>query len=244
MPKFPRNRREHYEKHRGFAFTCNNYTDEDEKRIQAVENKYLIYGYEIAPTTGTPHLQGFIYFKSPRTLTKVQKIMPGCHVEPMYEYSTPAKNREYCSKMQNFKEFGTCPLTPKQKGQKEKDRWATALSQVQKGEFDQVEPSITMRMGHNFPKILSLVNAGDLKQPPRVEYIHPYREAVRQFPDAYRKPRGKWWDHYIHQEEVIIHEEDADQYETLTDEFHFIVETKGGSMQIRPKVVIIVPKKE
>lgn len=42
------------------CFTLNNYTEEDEQRIQAgVEfYRYAVYGRELAPTTGTRHLQG------------------------------------------------------------------------------------------------------------------------------------------------------------------------------------------
>lgn len=53
-----------------WLFVLNNYTtDEEEKISKLIENKalkikYLVFGREIAPTTGTPHLQGFIVFKS------------------------------------------------------------------------------------------------------------------------------------------------------------------------------------
>lgn len=42
------------------CFTLNNYTEEDERRIQESSEiyRYAIYGRELAPTSGTPHLQG------------------------------------------------------------------------------------------------------------------------------------------------------------------------------------------
>jgi len=45
------------------CFTLNNYTDEDERRIQeGIElYRFAIYGRETAPTTGTRHLQGARY---------------------------------------------------------------------------------------------------------------------------------------------------------------------------------------
>jgi len=50
-----------------WAFTINNYTPTDEERIQTFSKKakvYIIYGYEICPKTGTPHLQGYCHGKS------------------------------------------------------------------------------------------------------------------------------------------------------------------------------------
>lgn len=43
-----------------FVFTLNNYGPEDEERIQGhiADFRFAIYGREIAPSTGTPHLQG------------------------------------------------------------------------------------------------------------------------------------------------------------------------------------------
>lgn len=42
------------------CFTLNNYGPEDENRIQSNGElyRYAIYGREVAPTTGTKHLQG------------------------------------------------------------------------------------------------------------------------------------------------------------------------------------------
>lgn len=42
------------------CFTLNNYSEEDERRIQEGTEfyRYAVYGRELAPTTGTRHLQG------------------------------------------------------------------------------------------------------------------------------------------------------------------------------------------
>lgn len=48
----------------GFVWTLNNYTDEDIIRINGAIGQrgisYICYGREVAPSTGTPHLQGYM----------------------------------------------------------------------------------------------------------------------------------------------------------------------------------------
>jgi len=68
------------ERFRRFLFTCNNFkTDDDnfpvlfgltrcEPRI-----KYFVAGRELAPTTGTPHLQGYFEVANPMSIAQLQK---------------------------------------------------------------------------------------------------------------------------------------------------------------------------
>ena len=59
-----------------YCFTCNNYTDLDIKQLKELTYTYLVYGHEIAPTTGTPHLQGYVHFASQRTMKALSKKCP------------------------------------------------------------------------------------------------------------------------------------------------------------------------
>lgn len=45
--------------------------------------------------SGTPHIQGFISFKSVARFSKVTKLFPGCHVEAA---RNAFKSYEYCGK--------------------------------------------------------------------------------------------------------------------------------------------------
>jgi len=51
---------------RNWVFTLNNYTDEDIARLASPyeQVKFIAYGKEIAPTTNTPHSQGYVIFWS------------------------------------------------------------------------------------------------------------------------------------------------------------------------------------
>lgn len=96
-----------------WCFTWNNYDDEALpflSQLVAGEQstaRYVIVGREIAPTTLTPHLQGFISFAERRAFAYVHALLPGCHLESAK--GTPKQNREYCSKSGDFDEYGTLP---------------------------------------------------------------------------------------------------------------------------------------
>lgn len=87
---------------RAFCFTWNNPPEEP----VFPESRYLVYGKEIAPTTGTPHLQGLILFPSARRLSTVIKALPGCHVEIAHDLKASIV---YCKKGNDFVEVGTPP---------------------------------------------------------------------------------------------------------------------------------------
>lgn len=97
-------------KARGFCFTVNNYSGQDidwlAKLGQEPSTQYLIAGLEEAPSTGTPHIQGYIYFKNPRSIDKIWEEVPG-HV--IRANGSPYDNFVYCSKGGIFKEWGTRP---------------------------------------------------------------------------------------------------------------------------------------
>jgi len=67
---------------------------------------YLIYGQELAPTTGQQHLQVYVRFKNRVYFNAVKKRFPdGAHIER--SRSNEKTNRDYCSKEKLFWEFGT-----------------------------------------------------------------------------------------------------------------------------------------
>lgn len=84
------------ERSRKWCFTLPNYTEEELDKISGIECLYLIYGQEIAPTTNTPHLQGFIIFKSQKRLTTLKKFLERAHWE--VAKGSVEQNITYCSK--------------------------------------------------------------------------------------------------------------------------------------------------
>lgn len=69
--------------------------------------RFIAYGEETCPDTGTAHYQAYACFTSRVRLSTVTKLFPQCHVEPMR--GTLAQNETYCSKEGTFKKLGDEP---------------------------------------------------------------------------------------------------------------------------------------
>lgn len=96
----------------GFCFTVNNYDDEDMFILSTFyENDpnctYLIYGKEKGKS-GTPHLQGYIYFKKKMDLNKIIKQFSPWHVEAQGSAKN-VKAYAYCMEDGDYTEFGERP---------------------------------------------------------------------------------------------------------------------------------------
>jgi len=94
-----------------WCFTVPNYSDEQVLHLQLLAESdrvaYLVIGREVAPTTGTPHLQGFVRFNARLRFAAVRALLPQCHLTSAR--GTPEQNRTYCIKDGDFDEWGTCP---------------------------------------------------------------------------------------------------------------------------------------
>ena len=91
---------------RKWCFTLNNYTDDHVMLLSTLfpdTCKYLIFGREVG-ANGTPHLQGFAWFTSQRSLAAARLAIGPAHMTKAK--GTPAQNRVYCSKDGDFEEFG------------------------------------------------------------------------------------------------------------------------------------------
>lgn len=79
-----------------FCFTLNNYTPEDEVNVKALECAFLVYGHEVAPSTGTPHLQGYIEMHKKTTIKGMTKVLPRTSFQVCK--GTADHNITYCQK--------------------------------------------------------------------------------------------------------------------------------------------------
>lgn len=93
-----------------WCFTLNNYSPQDVIFLTELgsEVKYLVFGREVAGTTGTPHLQGFVIFHTNKRLNAAKlAISNRAHLEIARGTSEQAST--YCKKENDFEEFGSLP---------------------------------------------------------------------------------------------------------------------------------------
>jgi len=245
---------------RAFVFTVNNYSaaDQDTLRLLGENVKYLVFGREVG-ASGTPHLQGYVYFKNAATFEQCKKKLPkGCHIE--VAKGDAESNLEYCSKDGDFEEFGDLPKSSKRKGEEEADRWTVARRAAEQGQFADVPDKMYIQYVRNFKQIH--VDFKMNKELNTLDVIENHwfwgasgtgksREARSRFPEAYYKMKNKWWDNYTHEEVVIIDDIDP-SHETKfgamlkewADHYPFRAEVKGSSIMIRPKILVVTSQYE
>ncbi|MDY6497995.1 hypothetical protein [Clostridioides difficile] len=237
---------------KNWCFTLNNYTPEDEEVLAQAPVQYMLYGHEVAPTTLTPHLQGFVVLEKTARVSALKKLHPRCHWEQCK--GSAEQNQAYCKKEgHDIVERGTPPKTSKDKGDDERTRWAAAFQAAKEGRVDDVPDDIRLRYYTTIKKI-----AGDFQVAPaglEGELVNEWlygpagsgksTKAQAENPGAYLKAVNKWWDGYVDQATVIV--EDMDPFhKSLALEFKlwgqhqpFPAETKGSQICIRPKKVVV-----
>lgn len=241
-----------------WVFTLNNYTaGEFETLKQALAyGTYAIIGEEVA-STGTPHLQGYVYWgrTAKKSFKQMKKLLgERAHFEPAKGDSE--QNKTYCSKDGKFWEHGTCPPTPKrqreQAGEANAERWELARNAAKEGRWDDVPADIYIRHYSNIKKI----GAEAQEIPQSVDDLNFWwfcgpsgagksTAARAENPDHYLKLPNKWWDGYKAQPCVIIdewspnHSVLGDHLKRWCDHHPFAAEIKGGTICIRPPKVVI-----
>ena len=246
---------------RNFCFTLNNYTNEELKYIQELglkEYRYIIVGQEIAPSTGTPHLQGFVIWNNAKSLkASIKKLPKRAHVEVCK--GTPYENYMYCNKDGNVVwEHGD---RPEKVGQGKRN--------------DLLEIKNKIKNNINIKTLLEEDDIVNYQQLKYAEYLKKYYEVKRDWKTevkwyygatgtgktktAYEEmveeaqnedniyfsmDTGKWWEGYDAQEYVIIDDMRADflkyhQLLKLLDRYPYKVETKGSTRQFVAKKIII-----
>lgn len=204
-----------------WCFTLNNYTEEDESRIQEVFNSradYGIYGREVGES-GTPHLQGYIVFKERRRLPYV-KAAVGARAHLEVARGTPADSRRYCSKEGSVYEHGELPVHgPRDSSGRcsRRDELACSfIAAAERGrdgmsEFAAAEPGCYWFSRHTLLRNYGGHRRADNRPGISVKWYYgppgsgKSRRAHDELPDAYiKEPRTKWWNNYFFEKDCII----------------------------------------
>lgn len=234
---------------RNYCFTLNNYSQLDLDYLNEISCQYIVYGKEIGES-GTPHLQGFIRFKSDKSFSAARKCLRNCHVEIA---KTVAAAILYCKKDGDYVEHGVAPKTPKAIGADEEQRWRNIRLAAEEGRDEEIPERIRF---YNHHLILSHRESAMRKRTlcdTECQNLWYYgttgtgksRRAREEFPAFYSKNCNKWWCGYTDQKIVLL--EDIDKrHEVLGyflkiwgDRYPFLAEIKGGSVMIRPERIVV-----
>lgn len=232
----------------------------DEFAFDSVSMQYLIVGKEVCPTTGRRHLQGFVCFKKRTALSKLKKLDGAAHFESARGSVTD--NQNYCSKEGDSSEWGVAPDEQGAKGgEARKKQYDDARKFAKSGEFEKIESSIVLHCYHNIKRIrqdellkrevptllvgsivgMWLYGAPGIGKSFFARWFCQVR-GVKFF----MKSLNKWWDGYDNEEVIIM--EDVDHFaakhlghslKIWADESSFFGETKGGTLKLRPLLVIV-----
>lgn len=238
------------ERSRGWCWTINNPTGWDIVDIERLTEKstYTIYGKEVGEE-GTPHLQGYSYFKERKSFKQFKELLPRAHIEK--QKGSFAQAIDYCKKDDDWKEWGTPPSGP----QGQKDKWKLVLRLAREGKLDDIEqqfPAIFLRY-HS--KLSSLFKPD--KPLIITELTNEWwygktgtgksKELWERYPSHYSKSLNKWWDGYNNEQVVAIEEWSPKNEITASflkiwaDRYPFTAEIKGGTLQkVRPLKIIVL----
>lgn len=231
-------------KARAFCFTLPNYTEEDEIQLAKLYDKYLVYGKEECPTTGTKHLQGYIVFNNPRSFKAIAKKFKW-HIE-IAKGSADA-NFKYCTKSGVFVALGEPPSPGERSDIKEIGKL------VREGDFmgaiDKCENFQQLKFAEGLRKYYL----------PNREFITEVRwywgptdcgktRTIWEEVKADGRPwwtklsKGCWFDSYIDQPLVILDDLRADWMKfhdllNLFDRYPLKLEVKGGITSFMAEIV-------
>nr|WAE42553.1 MAG: replication associated protein [Cressdnaviricota sp.] len=238
-------------KNRNYIFTHNNYELSTLDYYNNLQCKFIAYSKEIAPTTGTEHLQGYVCWTSPLSHSSAKKRLPGAWCQAMV--GSLDQNDAYISKLTQPIERGDKPVSNDNKGRAEQLRWQRIKESAKAGRLEEIDAKVFITQYNTLKRI-----AADYKTKPiNIEDVcgvwiwgqtgvgksHCVDVA---FPDAYKKSGDHWWYNYQDEDVVWIDEFDACMVKPLgrllkqwADKYPFQAEFKGGYMTIRPKRIIV-----
>lgn len=235
---------------RNVCFTINNYTQEDIDQFSNWDQiTYVVYGKEVGEN-GTPHLQGYVEFKSSKKFTTIKKKFPRAHLEARRGSASQAA--DYCKKDGEFVEKGEVSEQGKRSDIEEATEMLIAGHRMRQVAL--ANPTVYVKY-HKGLQAFQAVILEPRNEVPEVTVLYgttgtgkskTSREMLSD-PYVWGPEQGTWFDGYEGQKEVIF-EEFRGQLPfgmmlRLLDRYDCKVQYKGGMIQfIANKIVITSPK--
>lgn len=255
-------------RHRAWCFTLNNWTEQHQDRLRALVQscdgvdegrvhvthpvggcaRYIRWGREVAPTTGTEHLQGLVSFLHGVSFAVCRRLLGGsAHVEPVADWDA---SMEYVIKDGDWEEHGR---RPRPGARTDLERIASALVTGETTLHDVALefPSRYLQYSRGWRALAAEVASQQPGQRQRPDILYLWgpsgvgktRRANSDYPSpgAYWLPHPNcgtvWWDGYRGQDTVVIDEFNG--WLTLTeclrilDRYPHSVRTHDGYVPLR-----------
>lgn len=197
---------------RGYCFTLNNYTAQEVDEIKLTSCRYIIFGKEIAPSTGTPHLQGYVYFKDKISMKGIHKIQGWSRTALKSARGTADQNETYCKK--EGIEIYERGIKPEQGKRNDLDRiYSDIKNGVSVDEIILSDPGAYQLAGRAMERLEDIILRNKRRTEMTLgEWIFGpsgvgKSEYAFSHPNAYVYANdGGWWDGYRGEDVVIIDE--------------------------------------
>lgn len=246
-------------------FTLNNYTSSDLDDIQEFAKDglvvYLCYGLEIAPSTSTPHVQGYFSIRTPTRVNGISRKFPEhsflarCHFE--LANGTRQQNAAYCAKTRP----GDTPNevffesdSSEQGRRTDLERACETLQTSGLAAVAQEHPTTFVKFPNGL-KALSERYETPRSTKPTVLWWYggtgtgktftAFEFARTQSLSIWKSSRTlRWWPHYEQQDVALIDDFRKDFITfhgllTILDRYPETVEVKGGHRQLNSQFFII-----
>lgn len=239
-----------------WVFTLNNYTEQDEERfalaVSGGKLRWCLYGREVG-LSGTPHLQGVCGAASQRTLSAMRKsVHDRAHWEPMRGRVEQAT--DYCKKDGDIVSIGPVPVGTTSNAKEDiHEKYTTLIRLSEERNMEEIKSRFPAQYFLHYRRIceLGIYNTTPLDPNQKVNVWYfgatgtgkSFR--ARGHGSFYLKKRNKWWDGYNDEDVAIIeewspgNEATAQELKIWADVYDFPAEVKGGTIRIRPRMIVI-----
>jgi hypothetical protein len=270
---------------RAFVFTIHNYCDTavrnlrdlssgaaKDRHSRPVQARYIVWNYELCPSSNRPHIQGYVYFQAVRSVACLKYTLARgttCSPRIAIAKGNAQQNRAYCTKKdtadpsrgdQHFEEYGEIPAQGKRT---ELESWVESVvggkrprDAVRDRDFKFLAQFV--KYGNGYSRLLA-ATIPKRNQPPTVYWLYgptgsgKSRKAREWYPNAYVYPKlskgTPWWDGYEGETDIIIDDMREDTFSfdyllNLLDRYEFNGAVKGSFTPVNASNIVITAPKD
>lgn len=157
---------------RNVCYTWNNPTlspEDWDALARTIPYTYHIFGEENAPTTGTPHYQGYIEFSTPTTWSRIKKRLGTDEIHLEDRKGTAQQAADYCKEDGVFHEFGEISH---QGVRSDIDAFVTTMRREGIRSAAQQLPAQYVRYHRGFQSLHMLDLSAQPRAPPTVQFFY------------------------------------------------------------------------